>query len=364
MHSSSGGNRIEFLDGLRGLAISLVVLFHAYARWPELAPYGNTFSDVKVFAYGWLGVQLFFLISGFVIFLTLDRCATLMEFLVRRWLRLFPAMLICSLFVWYTASLFPERPCGSPTVDQLIPGLTFIDPHWLSLAGISAKPVEGAFWSLFVEAQFYLIAGFSYFILGGRRSAIFVLLFLFALANLIGPIRANLGDNIIFHCLSSLTSRINSQLYGWFAGGALLYIYYTRKRYKALVLGLAVIAVAVCTEHGIWNAEVKLPAALVAMVFVGALISQPVRRVLSRQWFLFLGYISYPLYLVHENIMVASIVKVGKWAPLTPSILMPLAPISFVMFIAWLIAAYVEPVIKKALSTGYAATLAAKRLPV
>jgi hypothetical protein len=34
------------------------------------------------------------------------------------------------------------------------------------------------------------------------------------------------------------------------------------------------------------------------------------------------------------------------------------------MFIAWLIAAYVEPVIKKALSTGYAATLAAKRLPV
>ncbi len=164
MHHSSGANRIEFLDGLRGLAVLLVILFHSYARWPELVPYGSTFSDIMLFSYGWLGVQLFFLISGFVIFMTLDRCTNLSEFFARRWLRLFPAMLICSLFIWYTAPLFPERPAGLPTIDQLIPGLTFVDPQWLQRFGIHAKPIEGAFWSLFIEAQFYVVAGASYFI--------------------------------------------------------------------------------------------------------------------------------------------------------------------------------------------------------
>lgn len=361
MHYSHSAHRIEFLDGLRGLAVSLVVLFHAYARWPDVVPYGGAFAHIKVFSYGWLGVQLFFLISGFVIFLTLDRCASLSEFLGRRWLRLFPAMLIASLFVWYTAGIFPERPAGSPTSDQLVPGLLFIDPQWLQLAGIHARPIEGAFWSLFVEAQFYLIAGFSYFVLGGKRSAILILLLFFVLAIFIGRLQGHLGDNKIFHYLAALLGNLGAQHYGWFAGGAILYVYFTRKSLRALVLGLATITVAVVMVRGYREAVAP---ALIAAVFVGALLSRYVQFVLSRRWLLCLGFISYPLYLLHENMMVASIVKVGTWAPEIPAALMPFAPIGLVIFFAWLVATYLEPAIRTALRAGYAVTLAAtKRLP-
>lgn len=353
MPHSRSSDRIEFLDGLRGLAILLVVMFHAYARWPELVPYGSTFSNIKLFSYGWLGVQLFFLISGFVIFLTLDRCANLSEFLVRRWLRLFPAMFICSLFIWYTAPLFPERPAGLPTAEQLIPGLTFIDPQWLQTAGIRTRAIEGAFWSLFVESQFYVIAGVSYFIFGGRRAALAVLLILFAFAVVSGPIRNLMGDSSIFQNLLLLSDRLGARLYGWFAGGALLYVYYSKKSIHVLILGLAVTVVAVLVEHGIRNVEVKVPAALIALAFVGTLLNGRMRLVFGHRAFLFLGYISYPLYLAHENIMVSLIIKVGKSVPELPAILVPLAPISLVILVAWLVASYLEPAIKTILRTGY-----------
>ena len=73
--------RIDFLDGLRGVAIILVILYHAYARWPTFVPYETTFGNILFFKYGYLGVQLFFLISGFVILLSLDNCKSFKNFI-------------------------------------------------------------------------------------------------------------------------------------------------------------------------------------------------------------------------------------------------------------------------------------------
>ena len=97
--------RISYLDGHRGIAILLVLLYHAFSRWTELVPYGNDFADFPLFRFGYLGVELFFLISGFVILMTLEKFNSFTEFMYHRWLRLFPAMLICSLFVFFTAAL-------------------------------------------------------------------------------------------------------------------------------------------------------------------------------------------------------------------------------------------------------------------
>lgn len=160
--------RIEYLDGLRGVAIALVVLFHAYARWPEHVPYGDRYASV--WGYGFLGVELFFLTSGFVILMTLEKCTGFKDFMVRRWKRLFPAMLVCSVVVFATAGWFSERPAGQPTWASLVPGLLFVEPLWIKWAtGYTIVPLEGAFWSLYVEFKFYLIAGAVFFVWGERR---------------------------------------------------------------------------------------------------------------------------------------------------------------------------------------------------
>lgn len=121
-------SRISYLDGHRGIAILAVVFFHAYARWSDIVPYGEEYKNP--FKFGWLGVQLFFLISGFVILMTLEKCANFGDFLYKRWLRLFPAMLICSSIILATGQIFNERPAGPVTVIGILPGLLFIEPSW------------------------------------------------------------------------------------------------------------------------------------------------------------------------------------------------------------------------------------------
>jgi len=107
-------NRLSYIDGMRGLAIALVVGFHAFSRWPELMPFGDNFQNFPIFQYGWLGVQLFFLISGYVITMTLERSSDLKKYLLKRWIRLFPAMAICSAIIFITAAFITERPAGMP----------------------------------------------------------------------------------------------------------------------------------------------------------------------------------------------------------------------------------------------------------
>jgi peptidoglycan/LPS O-acetylase OafA/YrhL len=162
------------IDGLRGVAVCLVVIYHAYVRWPQLAPFGDRFG-VPPLAQGWVGVELFFLISGFVIFMTLERSGSYIEFALQRWRRLFPAMLVCTCIIVATAPWLPERPQGAISALNVIPGLTFIDPRWWALLRLDVAAIEGAFWSLFVEVQFYAIAGAVYFI-AGRTAAIATLL--------------------------------------------------------------------------------------------------------------------------------------------------------------------------------------------
>lgn len=168
-------NRIAFLDGLRGIAILLVVLFHAYSRYPDIVPYKDSYKYFPLFEYGFLGVQLFFLLSGFVILMTLERSKNFFSFMYKRWIRLFPAMLIATILIFSTAFLFYERPGGMPNLYSVLPGLLFIEPSLLDkiVGGGKILPLEGAFWSLYIEMMFYIIFGISYFILGKKKAVIF-----------------------------------------------------------------------------------------------------------------------------------------------------------------------------------------------
>jgi peptidoglycan/LPS O-acetylase OafA/YrhL len=334
-------NRITFLDGHRGLAIILVLLYHAYARWSDIVPYGEKFSGFPLFKYGWLGVNLFFLISGFVILMSLEKCGGIKEFLSRRWLRLFPAMLICSVIIYATAGSFPERPSGSPTPWSLLPGLTFIEPSWWSaLTGYAVKPLEGAFWSLFVEFKFYVFAALIYY-WKGRNTLFAFLLSAFALYVLSDVARKHGGGPAVV-VLNDLFHTLSFETFSWFASGAAFYVFFKTREFKWWILGLC-LAIAGPLGFQQQAAGRLVAATAVSLTFALTMYVPALRVPFDTRVLQFLGYISYPLYLVHENMMIATVIKIGREFAFLPRFVLPFIPIAMLVALAYFIVRYIEP---------------------
>jgi peptidoglycan/LPS O-acetylase OafA/YrhL len=139
---STGNRRVRELDGLRGIAILLILLFHFAAGQGPLkifAPYLEA---------GWIGVDLFFVLSGYLIIgILIDtsgRDGWYRNFIVRRSLRIFP--------LYYAALLFHY-----PFHDQwwyfgYVSNIkVFQDNQWPAIAALIPL------WSLSIEEQFYLL---------------------------------------------------------------------------------------------------------------------------------------------------------------------------------------------------------------
>ena len=138
------------MDLLRFIAASAVVLYHFTYRPLVGAPAGNgTFGSVElVTRFGYLGVNLFFMLSGFVI-LWSSQGRTAPEFVVSRFARLFPSFWICLILTTLVVNLSGSgEPISARTFAAnvtMIPGL------------LGASYVDGVYWTLFVELKFYFL---------------------------------------------------------------------------------------------------------------------------------------------------------------------------------------------------------------
>jgi peptidoglycan/LPS O-acetylase OafA/YrhL len=138
------------LDGLRAISILAVIFYHV----PELRPYWRT---------GYLGVHLFFVISGFLITTLLLRekakagRIALKDFYVRRTLRIFPAYYLTLLLFLAACLLVPElRRDALPTYLHNLPSFASYTSNWFVYPWGPGKVVFVAAWSLATEEQFYL----------------------------------------------------------------------------------------------------------------------------------------------------------------------------------------------------------------
>jgi Predicted acyltransferases len=151
-------SRIPVLDGVRGIAILIVLLFHFAGPGK-----GIGFLEKGLFEVirtGWLGVDLFFVLSGFLITRILHESRNspfyFRNFYMRRTLRIFP--LYYGLLILFFVLLPLVRPLSSPEMIQ-----TKANQIWLytytSNFGYPFKQFGplAHFWSLAVEEQFYLI---------------------------------------------------------------------------------------------------------------------------------------------------------------------------------------------------------------
>lgn len=160
MTAPVAGERYHFVDGLRGLAALAVLGFHVHS-----APLENALSEALPAALsylcdrGWLGVQVFFVLSGFVIAHSLRRVGSdagfVGRFILRRSARLDPpywAAIGLALASGATASwLLVNRSFEAPSLGSLV-------AHLVYLQGILGFPqILDVFWTLCIEFQLYLV---------------------------------------------------------------------------------------------------------------------------------------------------------------------------------------------------------------
>src|SRR5262245_2267588 len=146
MTQSAQRSRILHLDGLRGLAASSVVVYHYTTRFDE--HFGHHPGLPFYFPYGGFGVELFFLISGFVIYMTLERTRTVGEFAYKRFTRLYPAYWFSVVLTFSAVRAFGLPGLEVSTVAAAL-NLTMLNRF------MSVHYVDGVYWSLACELVFY-----------------------------------------------------------------------------------------------------------------------------------------------------------------------------------------------------------------
>jgi len=289
------------LDTLRGIAVLGVILLHAFS-WPYSGLSFGTWGTllVRVTRPGWIGVNLFFVLSGFLITGILldsrDRPEFYRGFYLRRALRILPAyyLLLVLLLLLRTASF-------------AFVGLSFIYlANVTNFFGVACG--YGPLWSLAVEEHFYLLWPAAVRKLTPRRFAVFA-----ASIVLLTPILRALAF--------SLNWKDGLDWYTWFvtdglALGALLAILLRTSIPRAKVrrlclalLGSSLLAGVAGAPLGLDTRNRLLGAALQLSVinafFAGVVLlfllvgSGPVPRLVNFKPLRFFGYISYGLYLDH-----------------------------------------------------------------
>ena len=298
------GHRIPGLDALRGLAAFSVLLGHYTANYHRLYRH----SDELLFSYPWAGygVLLFFMISGFVILMSAERAAGAVDFAWARFSRLYPAYWTAVAVTFTVLALFP-LPGRTPSPRLALVNLTMVQ----NLLG--AGNVDGVYWTLHVELYFYAIV----FLLLCRRwvrYTDFALMGLVALAAL---------DHLLFQNLTSAwATRVRNVLILDNAFAFLIGVMLYRSMKAPRPWHGAVIAA--CLAYTFWvNPRADFYAALVSVGLM-VLATRGYLKVLESRALVFLGTISYALYLTHQNIGYV-IIRAGYAAGLGPNASIALA---------------------------------------
>jgi peptidoglycan/LPS O-acetylase OafA/YrhL len=335
-------DRIAILDGYRAVAISFVLFFHYTVQWAPPRdpsahlPSGAIFNGFLPFEYGRFGVHLFFVISGFVILMTLTRCRSIGDFVCRRFARLWPALVVAATLT--TIFMFMIGPPDwIVSKHDYITSILLINPPIASklLHQSTIKWVDGAYWSLWIEIRFYVLAAFVYLVARKNFIKVWLALQLAVFAITLLHPEPKIEKLLSLVCFPSFLP--------YFTLGVCIYAIYAQGVLQRLATTGAVFAACVIlyNQVGRDDAIICIIANLIIFaLFLLFVIDHPMINIFKRRQVAALGQSSYSLYLIHQYIgvsMMRTCVDLGM-----PYLLVLPLTIGLVVFGAFLLFFYVE----------------------
>lgn len=329
-------NHYYLLDTIRFFCALYVFAYHLLFRSVAMAEYNSgLYGPINAVAHGWIGVQIFFVISGFLIYKSaLSKNIT--EFLIGRALRLYPAYWACIL-VTVTVMLLLKPMWWDLTAYEVLINLTMFQGF------IRIANVDGVYWTLMLELIFYFWV------------AIFVILkkiqYLkyFLLASTLIYFLEYIFDPL-------LPSMINKAFLIKYASYFLIGIILCDiKRSGWGLINILILLISVCsscieimskTQNISLKSGVELNGIIpviiffvaVALIYYSSLLFAPRRsigEVASK-----LGLMSYPLYLLHQNISYSLVGYFGGGLVTMVFIIIT------VLLVSYLISVSIEPIIR------------------
>ena len=283
------------LDGLRGIAVILVVLFHVYPQY---------------FSFGYVGVDIFFVLSGYLISKIIYKKLqtnnfSFKEFYRNRIRRIFPAVIIVLLSTILVAYLF-LFPIEFEILGKHIKSSAFFYQNFRLIGEVGywdeasqLKPLLH-FWSLSIEEQFYLVWPLLIFILYKFKLDIFKSLFIVFLLFLLIPQLLNIDT--FYHSLSRFWE---------LAFGGLIYASsnkydiskYISKKIVFLIYSLFILSIYLASNVHSFNIFIILFVVISTGLLIYLLNFKQKSTILSSSVLVFIGLISFPLYLWHYMII-------------------------------------------------------------
>lgn len=295
-------SRLRALDGLRMIAALMVCLYHYAGRNGEIshswgASPRELFPDLSAVAsYGCLGVQVFFVISGFVICMS-SWGRTLGDFFRSRVSRLYPAYWVAIVLVASAGYVLPS--VSAPLhVNEILVNFTMLQQP------TGVHRVLGVCWTLWTEARFYLL----FAILVVRKGTTYRRVVAFCCLWTVATGFAQVAHNAL---VSEIVMQDSAP---FFIGGLALYLIH---RYGSdLLLWLLVAASFLLGQHyavaSVWAPHLthvfyarsqEVVIGIVAFAFASvAAVALGWLRWADWRWLTFAGALTYPFYLVHEHL--------------------------------------------------------------
>jgi peptidoglycan/LPS O-acetylase OafA/YrhL len=286
--TTSEKRRLLALDGLRGLAALSVLVFHYSYRGIQLYP--QLGAPVKASSWGYYGVALFFVISGFVILMSLQG-STPRRFVLSRAIRLLPIYWIAAA-ITYTVVTVTQLPGRQVTPIQALENVPMVENLW------GGRMIDGVYWTLGVEVFFYAVVGILYFAgaFRGRRLTITLLSWLVIVCAVANVYRYLLEPALHQPGLSDVVTAF--QWMPLFVLGIVFYRLWKRDfGFLNFLTGVAAVLAAWLTMQ-----DTRLMIVLVVICGLLVLALWGPKQLLGNRPLRFLGDISYPLYLIHQNL--------------------------------------------------------------